>query len=105
MTDGIEECGICEKPIDEELDDYEIIELYQNGGFEDYTYIHVDCRYKADKEKAHAVQIKKRIEEAYNYRYESMQRQKKDKTIISPWEFSEYKLLKELLGESENEPK
>ena len=52
-TECLEEnqCSICEKSIDEEKDNYETVETYLDGGFEDVFYVHTDCRYEKDKAK------------------------------------------------------
>ena len=49
--DDQEECIICEKPIDEDKDTYELTEFYLEGNYEDVSYVHTDCRYKEDQKK------------------------------------------------------
>lgn len=54
-TEEKQECAICEKPIDEDKDDYEIIETFLEGNHEDMCYLHTNCRYDHDKKKEKAL--------------------------------------------------
>lgn len=53
------ECGICEMTISEK-GDYEVIETYLAGNFEDMVYVHTNCRY--DQEQKMPEKIKLRME-------------------------------------------
>lgn len=56
-----EECCYCEKPIDESKDNYESIDTYLDGNYEDTVLMHTDCRYKKDKEKDDLINASKEL--------------------------------------------
>ena len=43
MTEEVKTCMLCKKPIDTQKDDYEILETFIEGKFEDKTYCHFQC--------------------------------------------------------------
>lgn len=49
MSNDAIECGICEKVILEQSENYEIIETFLEGNHEDITYLHTECRYNQEQ--------------------------------------------------------
>lgn len=60
-SESVNCCEICNRPINEDKENYETIDTFIDGNYEDTVYVHTDCRY--NKEQRPKLKIEKQIKD------------------------------------------